>query len=95
MKNESNNNQQNPAMPYDAMLAAGLFKSGLMYHCYHKPTKEHWCIIGISTDLKKVCAAGWPPSIADMKDCEDWKLHGKLTEKEIAYREKEFGGGWL
>ena len=23
MKNESNNNQQNPAMPYDAMLAAG------------------------------------------------------------------------
>ena len=95
MKNENNNNQQNKAMPYDAMLAAGLFESGKAYYCQHYPSRESWVILGISKDFEKVCVAGWPPTIANAEDCELWEIGRDLTDEELKYREKEFGSGWL
>lgn len=71
------------------------FKSGIKYSCFHTPTMETWLIIGVSNDLKKVCAGGWPPSIADMSDCIDFEEVGILDEAELRYREKTFGTDWL
>lgn len=95
MKNESNNNPQTEAMPYDAMLAAGLFQSGKVYYAQHMKFREEWVIIGISKDLKKVCVAGWPPTIAQADDFDNWEVARDLTDEDIKYRQKEFGSGWL
>jgi hypothetical protein len=77
------------------MLAAGLFVSGKSYYCQHYPSRERWVILGISKDFKKVCVAGWPPTIANANDCELWEVAKDLTEKELEYRQKEFGSGWI
>lgn len=72
-----------------------VFKSGVKYSCYHLPSMETHIIIGVSKDLKKVCAAGWPPSVVDMIDCISFEEVGILDEAELRYREKTFGTGWL
>ena len=95
MKNESNNNQQNEAMSYDAMLSAGLFQSGKTYYAQHMKFREEWVIIGISKDFKKVCVAGWPPTIAQADNFDNWQVAKDITEEELAHRKKEFGVGWL
>ena len=95
MKNESNNNPQTKAMPYDAMLAAGLFQSGKVYYCQHIPSREPWVILGISKNKKRVCVAGWPPTMANAEDCDNWEVVRDITDEEIEYRTMKFGGGWL
>ena len=83
-------------LTYEQMLAAGLFVGGKAYYCHHKLANEDWYIIGISHDFKKACAAGWPASIANISDCDNWEVKSDLTEKEIEYRNKTFGNiGWL
>lgn len=82
-------------LTYEQMLAQGLFVTGKSYYCYHHPSSESWKIVGISKDFKKVCVAGWPPTIANANDCELWEVAGDLTEKELEYRQKQFGNDWL
>lgn len=82
-------------LTYEQMLAAGLFVTGKSYYCQHYPSRERWVILGISKDFKKVCVAGWPPTIANANDCELWEVAKDLTEKELEYRQKEFGSCWL
>ena len=55
-------------------------------------SRESWKIIGISKILKGLCC--WiPPTIANANDCELWEVAGDLTEKELEYRQKQFGNG--
>jgi len=70
-------------------------KAGFSYSCDHFPTNQTWHIIGINLITKKVCAAGFPPTIANLEDCFNFKNETLLTEKEIKYRNKEFGSGWI
>jgi len=82
-------------MTYDEMLTGDFFVTGKIYYCQHYPTREPWVILGISKNLKKICVAGWPPTIANAEDCDCWEVVRDITEKELKYRNKEFGGGWL
>jgi len=36
----------------------------------HIPTGEEWVLAGVDTKRGEVYPAGWPESIADIKDCE-------------------------
>jgi len=66
-------------------------KPNQKYYCKHIPTGEDWVILGISKDKTKVCAAGYPASIANIIDCKEFELVGDLTQKELDYRNSEFG----
>lgn len=70
-------------------------KPGKKYHAHHKPTGEDWVILGVRNDLSDVCAAGWPPSIGKLLDCDKFEEVSDLSESELAYRKKQFGEGWL
>jgi hypothetical protein len=73
-----------------------LFKPLTAYSCTHIPTEEQWYIVGIDLIKEKVCAAGWPPSIGELKDCTNWEERQPLTEEEIKYRNEKFGKfNWL
>jgi hypothetical protein len=71
------------------------FKPGWAYSCTHRPTGEEWFILGINKVAGTVCAAGWPPSIAKLDDCTDFRPMRKLKPDEIEYRTKNFGGSWI
>lgn len=95
MENNSTNNQQHKALTYDEMLSTNLFKSGKIYYCQHIPSREPWVILGISNSKKRVCVAGYPPTIANAEDCDNWEVARDITDKELQYRTNQFGGGWL
>lgn len=95
MKTESLKNHKTKPMTYDAMLEAGLFQGDRIYCAQHIKFREKWVIIGISKDFKKVCVAGWPPTIAQADDFDNWQVAKDITEGELKYREKEFGDEWL
>lgn len=71
------------------------FISGHSYFAKHRPTGEEWYILGISTKYDRVCAAGYPPSMARLSDCIDFEINKPLTEDEIKHRDKHFGQNWL
>lgn len=71
------------------------FESNTAYYCKHRPTGEEWLVIGVSTDGKKVCAAGYPPSIADVSDCEAFTPVGPLTKDQLDHRLCHFGKAWI
>jgi hypothetical protein len=60
----------------------------------HNPTGEEWFVIGVNKAQNKICVAGWPSTIADLSNCTLIKAGGELTDKELNYRNKEFGYGW-
>lgn len=60
----------------------------------HKPTGETWFILGISQKRNRVCVAGWPPSEAELSDCELVKNGNGITSDELEYRNKQFGTNW-
>lgn len=60
----------------------------------NKHTGESWFILGVNKSKNRVCLAGRPPSIALLSDCELDKKGNGITEKERAYRDKEFGTDW-
>jgi len=60
----------------------------------HRPTGETWHLLGVNKTKNKVCTAGWPPSIALLSDCELVEKGNGITEKERAYRNKNFGADW-
>lgn len=61
---------------------------------FHKPTGETWYVLGVSRD--RLCVAGWPPTIADIADCDlVTKGTGGITEDELEHRQKTFGDGWV
>lgn len=71
------------------------FKSNKTYHAYHVPSGESWVILGVSPKNNRVCAAGWPPTMAKLSDCKDFEEQGDLTLEERIYREDKFGSDWL
>ncbi len=72
-----------------------VFESGFSYTCHHIPTNEDWFILWVDVKNGRVCAAGWPPSIASISDCKDFEKSDKLTEEELKYRASKFGNNWL
>ena len=82
--------------PVNYLISSNFFQSGRKYYCKHDPSGEQWVIIGISHDFRKVCAAGWLPSIGELSDCSNWEIAGQLSEEEIKYRNKQFGtSNWI
>ncbi len=71
------------------------FKPNHSYFAHHNPTGEDWYILGIDTDGDRVCAAGWPHTIAKLSDCSAFEVNKPLTEEELAHRKKRFGTNWL
>lgn len=67
---------------------------GHSYYAKHIPTGEDWYILGIDVKGNNVCVAGWPPTIGRLSDCENLEVNKPLTEDEICYRIKTFGGDW-
>jgi hypothetical protein len=79
----------------DATLVIASFVSGYSYYAYHKPTEEEWLILGIDVKGDRVCAAGYPASIAKLSDCENFEINKPLEQSQIAYRDRVFGLNWL
>ncbi len=71
------------------------FESGFVYTALHKPTGEYWYLLGIDIEGNRVCAAGWPPSIGNLSDCDEFCQCDKLTADEVEYRAAKFGYRWL
>lgn len=71
------------------------FKTGIAYTAHHGPTDEDWLILGVNEERNKVCAAGWPPTIAKLSDCTNFEENRPLTDDEKAYRNKNFGSNWI
>jgi hypothetical protein len=70
-------------------------KSGYAYTCKHVPTGEEWYLLGIDVKGDRVCAAGWPPTIANLSDCTDIQEAGQLTPEELQHRINQFGHNWI
>lgn len=70
------------------------FDSGYAYSAYHKPTDETWYIIGINERRGRACAAGYPPSIGDLSDFENFERLDPLTAEELSHRYAKFGNDW-
>ena len=60
----------------------------------HRPTGEEWWILGVNYAQGKLCAAGWPPTIANIADCELTERGNELTDSERESRQRSFGGEW-
>lgn len=72
------------------------FKSGMTYTAHHKPSGEDWVILGVDTEVDQVCVAGWPPTMANLSDCENFIERSPLTKEERDYRREQFGQSkWL
>lgn len=66
--------------------------SGCVVH--HHPTDEDWLVLGVNGD--KICVAGWPPTIAEIKDCTLLPQPPMVwSEKDLKYRDETFGSGWI
>ena len=74
------------------MEAINMIKAGDFV--LHAPTKEEWVVLGVNTVKNKVCIAGWPPTIANLSDCTLVESRNGLGEKELSYRDEEFGTDW-
>lgn len=61
---------------------------------HHKPTDEDWYILGVNYETGKLCVAGWPPSIANISDCELLEKGKGISESDKKYRIETFGSGW-
>ena len=70
------------------------FDNKFSYTLKHKPTGENWVVLGFSFDRNRICAAGWPPSMAHLSDCVMIEKFKKLDEKDIQHKKKEFGHNW-
>ena len=57
----------------------------------HKPTGEEWFLLGVSHQRDLVCAAGWPPTMTYLHDCELIEEGNGITTNEREYRDREFG----
>ena len=66
----------------------------MTYTGYHIPTGEDWLILGID-DRGRVCAAGWPPTIANLSDIQNLEVNRPRTEEETKYVIKTFGYNFL
>lgn len=60
----------------------------------HRPTGETWYLLGVNKRHGKVCVAGWPPTIADLADCDLVEKGNGITDDEREYRKRTFGEGW-
>jgi len=67
----------------------------MTYYGYHIPSGENWLILGIDYDRGRVCAAGWPPSIANLSDMQNMEVNRPRTEKETEHVMKTFGHNFL
>jgi len=70
------------------------FKPGFTYYAKHVPTSETWVVLGIDQKRNRVCAAGWPATIAKLSDMIDFEEVGEIKDDELNYRNKEFGSNW-
>ena len=60
----------------------------------HKPTREHWFILGVNKQENRVCAAGYPPTEARLNDCVLSRKGDGITEYDKEYRDIKFGTNW-
>ena len=61
----------------------------------HKPSGESWFVLGVNYKKDKICVGGWPPTMAQLSDCElEEKGDKVLNEQEILHRSREFGDNW-
>lgn len=66
------------------------------YTADHKPTGETWRIVGIDEKENRVCAAGWPPTIAKLSDCENFRDPMPITDDELEFRYRYFpSDSWI
>jgi hypothetical protein len=67
----------------------------MTYYGYHIPSGENWLILGIDYGRGRVCAAGWPATIANLSDIQNMEVSRPRTEKETEYVIKMFGYNFL
>lgn len=61
---------------------------------HHGPSNETWYILGVNYTLGDLCVAGYPPTIAKIKDCTLIEKGNGITEDELKHRNSKFGTGW-
>lgn len=60
----------------------------------HIPSGEIWYVLGTNYKINRVCAAGYPSTIANLSDCKLISKGVGLTTDELNYRNKEFRTDW-
>lgn len=61
---------------------------------FHMPSGETWYVLGVNSARGLLCAAGWPPTIANLTDCSLVERGNGLDSDDLALRRKNFGLGW-
>lgn len=67
-----------------------VFQTGYALEADHIPTGETWLILAVHRESGKCFAAGYPPSIAEIADCYNWKLREPLDEQERIHIKRHF-----
>lgn len=88
-------NTDKPQTKTNTTLGAVTFRSDMTYYAHHKPSGENWLILGVNPKTDKVCAAGWPPSIGKLSDCENFEERHLIDDHERDHRVRTFGTDWL
>jgi len=63
-------------------------------YAHHEPSGEEWVVLGVDAKGDRLCAMGWPNSIARLSDCRLTERGHGLTDDEVAARQQVYGGGW-
>ena len=72
------------------------YEKNATYAADHKPSGETWHIVGIDTEGDRVCAAGWPPTITKLSDCENFRDPQPITDDELEFRCRYFpSDSWI
>jgi len=61
---------------------------------YHSLTAEKLYVLGVNHETGKLCIAGHPPAVLDIVNSFLYSKGIGITEKEVEYRNEQFGGGW-
>jgi hypothetical protein len=66
----------------------------------HWPSGETWLVLGVSTDGRRVCIAGWPPTVAEARHCRPVRQPGVahlegFSPEFRAHRRRAFGESFV
>lgn len=62
---------------------------------YHRPSRETWIVLAVSDDGTRILVRSWPMPPWLVADCDELpEPVRQLTEGELTYRQRAFGGGW-
>lgn len=71
-----------------------MIRPGGTYYCDHIPMGESWVILAVNLISGKCRAAGYPPTVANISDCKNWKWRGYADSEERKYIAAHFSNAY-